>query len=146
MSSPSQNALVVRLTEKGRSLGAREAEHGNALARASACAATLRERVESALDAFHRAASEAGAPHLCVSLSEVRTDDKHLRSVEFDVTRGRYKAIVTAKSRGDVTLVGPFRLGRTEGPCLTFPFDAGAELDEALVAFLEKFVEEAATP
>jgi hypothetical protein len=46
----------------------------------------------------------------------VRTDDKHLRSVEFELSRGRYRAIVTAKSRGDVTFVGPFRTGKTEGP------------------------------
>ncbi|MCH2169893.1 hypothetical protein MK489_03840 [Myxococcota bacterium] len=146
MRGPSESALVDRLTEKGRSLGAREAEHREGLAEASACAQALHEQVARALDGFHQAAEAAGAPHLSVALSEVRTDDKHLRSVEFDVTRGRYKAIVTAKSRGDVTLVGPFRIGKTEGPCLTFPFEAGAELDEALIVFLEKFVEEAATP
>jgi len=76
----------------------------------------------------------------------VRIDDKHLRSIEFDLSRGRYRAIITAKSRGDVTLVGPFRDGKTEGPCKSFPIDARDEVQGALAAFLESFLEEAATP
>ena len=100
----------------------------------------------AALERFHAACAAAGAPHLRVEIGEVRADDKHLRAVEFDLTRGRHRAIVTAKSRGDVTLVGPFRTGKTEGPCLSFPIDAEAELRAALVSFLERFLEEAATP
>ena len=76
----------------------------------------------------------------------MRADDKHLRAVQFDLTRGRYRAIVTARSRGEVTLVGPFHAGKTEGPCLTFPLDAGDDLRAALASFLERFLEEAATP
>jgi hypothetical protein len=45
-----------------------------------------------------------------------------------------------------VTLVGPFRTGKPEGPCKTFPWDAREELDAALGDFLERFLEEAATP
>ncbi|HEU4427311.1 MAG TPA: hypothetical protein VFT98_01035, partial [Myxococcota bacterium] len=86
------------------------------------------------------------APHLTVKVSETRTDAKHLRAVEFDLTRGRHRAIVTVKSRGDVTLVGPFHVGKTEGPCKSFPFDAHDELHGALGDFLEKFLAEAATP
>ena len=106
----------------------------------------LRGRIEKGLEAFHIAVSNAGAPHLEIALSPVRTDDKHLRSLEFDLVRGRYKAVVTAKSRGDVTLVGPFRIGKAEGPCLTFPFGATDEIEAALATFLEQFLEEAATP
>ncbi len=138
--------LGARLEELGRSLGAREAPHRAGLDEARACAESLRERIQQALTRFHRGAAEAGAPHLCVELSELRTDDKHLRAVEFDLVRGRHKAIVTAKSRGEVTLVGPFRSGKPEGPCLSFPFDAEAELESALGDFLERFLEEAATP
>ena len=76
----------------------------------------------------------------------MRVDDKHLRAVEFDLVRGRHKAIVTAKSRGEITLVGPFRIGKEEGPCLSFPFDAKDEIRSALASFLERFLEEAATP
>jgi len=124
----------------------REAEHRAGLDAARACAESLRAQIAAALERFHRAAAEAGAPHLRVDLSEIRPDDKHLRAVEFELGRGRHKAIVTAKSRGEVTLVGPFRSGKNEGPCLTFPLDAGEELAAALGAFLARFLEEAATP
>lgn len=138
--------LGSRLEALGRHLGAREAAHGPGLAAARARVEELHSQVEAALERFHRAAREGGAPHLRVELGEVRVDDKHLRAVEFDLHRGRYKAIVTAKSRGEVALVGPFRVGKPEGPCLTFPFEAQRELRKALGEFLERFLEEAATP
>ena len=138
--------LGARLEALGRQLGAREAEHRKGLAEARARAEKLRTDVESALERFHRAAAEACAPHIHIALGEIRIDDKHLRAVEFDLTRGRHKAIVTAKARGEITLVGPFRTGKNEGPCLTFPFDGEDELKVALGGFLERFLEEAATP
>jgi hypothetical protein len=143
---PPSDDLTARLEALGRSLGEREAGHREALEAARACAAELRGRVVEALERFHAAAAAAGAPHLRIEVGEIRVDDKHLRAVEFDVQRGRYKAIVTAKSRGEVTLVGPFRIGKVEGPCLSFPFEARAELGRALPDFLARFVEEAATP
>jgi hypothetical protein len=138
--------LVERLASLGRELGRRETTCHEDLARARACAQELHGRVAAALDAFHAAARESGALHLHVALSEPRTDDKHLHSVQFDVRRGRTAAIVTVKSRGEVTLVGPFHSGKTEGPCKTFPLDARGEVEEALGAFLESFLREAATP
>ena len=138
--------LEGRLASLGSTLGQREAAHTAGLERARDVAASLRGRVERALKAFHDAAAAAGSPHLRVALSELRTDDKHLRAVEFDLSRGRYKAIITAKSRGEVTLVGPFRTGKNEGPCLTFPFESEVELEAELASFLERFLEEAATP
>lgn len=138
--------LAQRLEELGRVLGEREAAHGVGLAAARARAEKLRAEVEAPLERFHRAAAAAGAPHLRVALSEIRIDDKHLRAVEFDLCRGRHKAVVTVKSRGEVTLVGPFRIGKEEGPCLSFPVTADQELRQALVGFLERFLEEAATP
>jgi hypothetical protein len=142
----SPTALTARLTTLGRALGERESEHGAGLERARKCVEELRSEVAAAIDGFHRAVSEAGAPHLRVDISPVRTDDKHLRSVEFELSRGRHRAIVTAKSRGDVTFVGPFRSGKVEGPCKSFPQDARDEVSGALVSFLESFLEEAATP
>jgi len=138
--------LSDRLSELGRTIGQRESSHREGLVKARHCVEDLRSRIEKGLEAFHIAVSNAGAPHLEIALSPVRTDDKHLRSLEFDLVRGRYKAVVTAKSRGDVALVGPFRIGKAEGPCLTFPFDATDEIEAALVTFLEQFLEEAATP
>ena len=138
--------LAARLEKLGLSLGEREASHQPGLRDARSCLEGLRATLAAALARFHEAASGAGAPQLRVELSEVRPDDKHLRAVQFDLTRGRYRAIVTARSRGEVTLVGPFHAGKTEGPCLTFPLDAGDDLRAALTSFLERFLEEAATP
>jgi hypothetical protein len=143
---PAPSDLADRLEALGRTLGEREAEHGEALEAARVRAEKLRAQVAEGLDRFHAAAVAVGAPHLRVALGDVRVDDKHLRAVEFDLVRGRYKAVVTAKSRGEVTLVGPFRVGKEEGPCRTFSFDAGDELDRAMGSFIEKFLEEAATP
>jgi hypothetical protein len=138
--------LAVRLEQLGRSLGEREASHQAGLNEARACLERLRSWVSEALERFHRAAAAAGAPQLRIALSEVRSDEKHLRAAQFDLSRGRYRAIVTARSRGEVTLVGPFHASKTEGPCLTFPLESGEELRAALASFLERFLEEAATP
>ena len=138
--------LAARLEKLGLSLGEREASHQVGLREARSCLEGLRGSVAAALERFREAAAAAGAPQLRVALSELRVDDKHLRAVQFDLTRGRYRAIVTAKSRGEVTLVGPFHAGKTEGPCLSFPLGAGDDLRAALTSFLERFLEEAATP
>lgn len=138
--------LRARLAALGRSLGEREAAHAADREAARQRAVALHAWVAEGLEAFHAAAAAAGSPHLAVCLGAPRTDDKHLRSVEFDLVRGRHRAIVTVKSRGETTLVGPFRAGGTEGPCQSFPFEAEADLRAALVGFLERFLEEAAAP
>ena len=66
--------------------------------------------------------------------------------MQFALRRGRHAAIVTVKSRGEVTLVGPFRQGKDEGPCKTFALDATHEIDAALGDFLASFLQEAAAP
>jgi hypothetical protein len=147
MTQPTPPAdLGARLEALGREIGAREAPHRDDLARARAAAEKLRDRVAEGLDRFQRAAAGAGAPQIHTSVSETRIDDKHLRAVQFDLERGRYRAIVTVKARGEVTLVGPFHAGKTEGPCRSFPIGGSAEIEAALVNFLERFLEEAATP
>jgi len=143
---PDGQGLEARLAEVGRRLGEREAEHSRALASARSRAEELRAEVARALEAFHASAEGAGAPQLRVALGEVRLDDKHTRSLQFDLARGRCAGIVTVKSRGEVTLVGPFQRGKAEGPCLSFPFEAEAELRKALGDFLERFLEEGAHP
>ncbi len=144
--TPRSSDLGSLLESVGRSLGEREAGHREGLEQARVQAEKLRALVADAMERFQAAAAAAGAPHLRIQVSPVRIDEKHLRSVEFELQRGRHKAIVTAKSRGEVTLVGPFRVGKVEGPCLSFPFDAQDELSGALAGFLERFAEEAATP
>jgi hypothetical protein len=138
--------LVARLQEIGRQIGAREAAHRDALETAREVADRLRARVAEAIEGFHAGAKDAGAPHLRIDVGESCLDHKHARAVQFELCRGRYKALVTVKSRGDVTLVGPFRQGKAEGPCRTFPFGAEAEIDAALGDFLERFLEEASAP
>jgi hypothetical protein len=139
-------SLRDRLAAVGSAIGAREAAHGAGLAEARRVAATLREVVVHGLEGFEEAVTRAGAGHLAVGVGEIRLDEKHVRAYEFELARGRHRAIVTVKSRGEVTLVGPFRTGKPEGPCKTFPWDAREELDAALGDFLERFLEEAATP
>jgi hypothetical protein len=138
--------LRERMAELGRELGERERAHRAALDEAQRCAAALRSQVGEALAGFHEAVHAAGAPQLAVRVGELRPDDKHVRAVEFDLVRGRHRAIVTVKARGEVTLVGPFHAGKTEGPCKSFPFAAETELQKALGDFLERFLAEAATP
>jgi hypothetical protein len=138
--------LRERLAALGRELAEREAAHAAGLARARATAEGLRRQVAGALDAFHAAARAGGAPQLEVALGPLRPDDKHLRAVQFDLRRGRHAAIVTVKSRGEVTLVGPFHAGKQEGPCKSFPTDAQAEIEAALGEFLANFLDQAATP
>lgn len=144
--SGARPALADRLEEIGRTLGARESRYAGDLREARLRIGDIRSQVQYALKRFHVAASAAGAPHLRVEISGIRIDEKHLRAVEFDVTRGRHKAIVVGKSRGEITLVGPFRTGKTEGPCKSIPFGDEDALDAALGDFLTAFLEDAATP
>lgn len=139
-------SLRDRLSSLGRELAAREAEQRTALAEAQRRALALRREVADALAGFTAAVDAGGAPQLAVALGEVRPDDKHVRAVQFDLARGRHRAVVTVKARGEVTLVGPFHAGKTEGPCKSFPFGADEELARALGDFLERFLQDAATP
>jgi len=139
-------SLRDRMRALGQELAAREAEHRAALDEASRRALSLRAEVAEALAGWREAVSTAGAPQLAVTLGELRPDDKHVRAVEFDLARGRHRAVVTVKARGEVTLVGPFHAGKTEGPCKSFPFAAEDEIRTALGDFLERFLSEAATP
>jgi len=143
---PDAADLRARLTAAGRALGEREAAFQPALAEARKRCDALHAVVGDAIASFHAAAGDAGSPHLRIDVGPVRLDEKHVRSIEFDVRRGRYVGLVIVKSRGDVTFVGPFRTGKEEGPCRTFPWDAETEIRKALGDFLERFLEEAATP
>ncbi len=137
--------LTQRLAQLGRDLSQRESQHSEELALARRHSQELHELVETAVEAFHASCREAGASHLEIVLSAPRLDDKHVHSVQFDIQRGRHRAIVTVKSRGEVTLVGPFHAGKQEGPCRSFPLDPRSEieagLDELFVAFLDQAFE-----
>ena len=137
--------IEARLAALGRQLAERERAHAEALTSIWSCARALHARVAAALDRYHEAV-RAAAPHLEVTLSEPRVDDKHAHAVEFELARGRHRAVVTVKRKGEITLVGPFRAGKAEGPCRSFPIAAAPELEGALGDFLCAFVAEAAAP
>jgi hypothetical protein len=126
-------------------LANREQLHRTDIDRAQSMADDLHARVDTAIGLFNEAVAES-VPYLEVAVSSTRVDDKHLHAVEFNLERGRHRAVVTVKSKGVVTLVGPFRAGKKEGPCLSFPMDAREDIDDALGDFLERFLEEAASP
>ena len=135
-----------RMAQLGGEIGRREASHGPQLDAAREKASELHARVAGALAQFHHACSEAGSPHLRIELGTPQLDAKHVRAVEFDLRRGRIRAIVVVKSRGDVTLVGPFAMGKTEGPCRSIAFDAEGEILAGLEDWMSRFLEEAVQP
>jgi hypothetical protein len=138
--------LEDALDKLGKTLAERESIHTRELAAARDKAKELHTRIERALERYHAAIEASGASHLRVELTPPRIDEKHVRSYEFDLRRGRHRGLFVLKSRGELTLVGPFRTGKTEGPCRSFPIEAEAEIDSALVEFVSSFLEEAATP
>jgi hypothetical protein len=138
--------LEDALGHLGKTLAEREAAHAGELDAARRKAVELHQQVDSALAHYHAAIDAAGASHLRVELTEPRLDEKHVRSYEFDLRRGRHRGLFVLKSRGELTLVGPFRTGKTEGPCRSFPVEANAEIESALVDFVSSFLEEAASP
>ena len=54
--------------------------------------------------------------------------------------------IVTVKSKGEVTLVGPFKAGKQEGPCRSIALDDDPAIDESLSLVLGEFLELAFAP
>lgn len=138
--------LADQLEEIGRRLGARESARAEQFEQIHRRSSVLHERVRDGLEGFYRGCRDAGAPHLAVELSQPRIDDKHLHSVQFDLTRGRHRMIVTVKSKGKVTLVGPFKVGKEEGPCKSFAVDDDRAIDEGLSLLLSEFLEFAFVP
>jgi hypothetical protein len=123
----------------------REAAHAEAVARARKKAEELHAQVDTAIKDFNETLRKS-LPDFRVEVSAPRIDDKHVHAVEFDLERGRHRAVITVKSKGEVTLVGPFHAGKKEGPCRSFPVDAVEDIDDALGDFLARFLEEAASP
>lgn len=137
--------LNDRIKKIALGLANREQAHRAGIDRAQSVADDLHARVDTAIGLFNEVVAE-NVSYLEVAVSATRVDDKHLHAVEFNLERGRHRAVVTVKSKGVVTLVGPFRVGKKEGPCLSFPIDAQEDIDDALGDFLERFLEEAASP
>ena len=137
--------LKDRIETLAREVASREAAHLESMAIARAKAVAIHDRVDEALRLFNEIVGES-VPYLRIETSPPRVDDKHLHAVEFELLRGRHRAVVTVKSKGEITFVGPFRAGKKEGPCRTFPIDDDEEIEANLVDFLERFIEAAASP
>ena len=137
--------LNDRIDAIAHDVAKRESTHLEAVAEARRKAEELHGEVDSAMQRFNQTVAQS-VPYLRVEVSQPRIDDKHLHAVEFNLERGRHRAVITVKSKGVVTLVGPFRTGKKEGPCLSFPDDADAEIADALSDFLARFLEEATSP
>lgn len=137
--------LNDRIEAIAKDLAGREAAHSESISRARRKAEELHGRVDAAIARFNQTLAQS-VPYLRVEVSAPRIDDKHLHAVEFDLERGRHRGVITVKSKGEVTFVGPFRSGKQEGPCRSFAFDANEDVDEALGDFLERFLKEAASP
>ena len=137
--------LEERIDDFAAALRRREAGHAEDVAGARLKAQEVHRIISNAIARFN-AAIEAELPALRIEVSAPRLDDKHVHAVEFNLSRGRHRAIVTTKSKGEITLVGPFKAGKNEGPCRTFPFSEDEELKDALGDFIERFLEEATAP
>ncbi len=137
--------LNDRIEAIAHDLAKREAAHSEAMLQAHKKAEELHGKVDSAINRFNQTLATS-VPYLRVEVTPPRVDDKHLHAVEFDLGRGQHRGVITIKSKGEVTFVGPFRIGKKEGPCRSFPVAANEEIDDALGDFLERFLQEAASP
>jgi hypothetical protein len=103
----------------------------------------LRAKALGAIEAFVRVARAHGGAHLTdIELSAVESDEKHVDCLQFKVARGRWELTCVGKSRGVVTLVGPYRRGGPEKPCAHFPLPS-AEADGTLQDLLLDLLREA---
>lgn len=142
-----------RALQQGRTLGEREAGQALLLEDARRLAGEFRDWVERGVASFQQGLRESGATHLCdeslFRISPLEIDAKHIRAVGFSLQRGRYKICIVVKTKGSVTLVGPFQLGKKEGPCRKFPVPteerALHEFEAALADLLTAFFEAALT-
>jgi hypothetical protein len=106
----------------------------------------LRELAFEAIEAFRERSAEIGAPYLGhLEVSPVEPDEKHVDCVQFRVSRGRTEllCIAIASAGGKVRLVGPFKRGKSEGPCADAPL-RGPEVEHALEDRVERLLREAA--
>jgi len=137
-----------RIEELAYEIGQREAGRARQRQAARRLAQRLRSQVLAAVATFVEAAAASGAPHLdLIHVEPVEPDDKSVRAFQFRITRGRHEGIVVSKDRGEVMLVGPFRRGGMEGPCLPFHLEGSGKLpvrlSEALESFLIRIIQQA---
>jgi hypothetical protein len=127
--------------ELAGSLAARDAELGRGLDTARVAAQEMRARVAAHANAFRDEVEARGAPHLAhVEVGPVEPDEKHVDAIQVRVWRGRWEIVYVAKACGEMTLVGPYRVGKADQPpCQTLAFgDPGLQTgaDDLLLQLL----------
>ncbi|MCE2390121.1 MAG: hypothetical protein J4G09_01400 [Proteobacteria bacterium] len=134
---------LERFEALAEELARRQAQLPERLSAAREAAEALRQRAAAAVAAFVTRARALGAEHLGdVVVSEVEPDEKHVDCLQFSVERGRHVLLCVAiagESGGKIRLVGPFRRGKTEGPCADQPLrgpEVEAALDQGLLDLL----------
>lgn len=132
-----------RFEELAAALAARDRALPKQLSETRPAFEGLRQRALAGVDAFVRAARANDAEHLThICVDEVEIDDKHVDCLQFRVRRGDWQVVcVSRTAKGVVTLVGPFRRGKPERPCVDHPLvgeDAGAALDDLLLELLRE--------
>jgi len=134
MSTQRFEALAQTLAERDRSLA-------SAILAVEPALEVLRERAARAVAVFVNVALEHRVPHLThLSVGPVEPDEKHIDCLQFKVRRGRWEIVCVGKPRGVVTLVGPYRSGKQEGPCSEHPLhgnEVEAALDDRLVELIQ---------
>tara|TARA_B100000609_G_scaffold199676_1_gene206288 strand:- start:16397 stop:16852 length:456 start_codon:yes stop_codon:yes gene_type:complete len=127
-------------------LAKRELAHREDVERARSQLVELRADVFECFDVFHQTLDTKGLDVLHLEVGEVRQDRKDFRSWECVLRRGRWKAILVAKSSGKLRCVGPFREGEEEGPCAHARFEEKERMKEVVEGFLLRFVNAAFDP
>ncbi|MEE8558248.1 MAG: hypothetical protein V3T14_10225 [Myxococcota bacterium] len=103
----------------------------------------LRSVAAAAVEAFAETARSRGTPHLAdLVVDPVEPDEKHVDCLQVRVRRGRWEGLLLAKSKGKVTLVGPFRRGDPEKPCRDFAL-TGAEVEMGVEDLVEELIRRA---
>ena len=98
---------------------------------------SVRETLGTSVRTFVETARAAGAEHLAhVEVGPVEPDEKHVDCLQVKVRRGRWEIVCVGKTRGVVTVVGPYRRGKPEQPCRDHAFGAEA-IDGAQDVLLE---------
>ncbi len=134
---------VERFEELARQLSTRDRELSGDLARARTAAETLRAHAQACVEVFQATVCKEGADHLGhIEVGPVEPDAKHVDCLQFIVARGRFEAACVAKARGLITLVGPYKRGKTEKPCVDQPL-SGPEVEAGVEQLLLELIRQA---
>ena len=121
--------MEKRFSALAHELATRDRDLGPGLEDARQGARRLRAHAAGCIAEFAAAATSCWAPHLAeIEVGSVEPDEKHVDCIQFKVRRGRFEIVCVAKAKGKVTLVGPYKRGKSEKPCRDFALEGEAVL------------------